>query len=144
MAEERKDPTQLIRWPAVGLIFVGVADVLATLTVLVEGEKIGQMLQKYIEEQGGAAQDLDFSNFGSPGNLLLTILGLLISLLVVAGGIAMLNQKLWALALVASILTMIPCFGPCCGLFLPIGVWALIVLMKPEVKQAMAGRPPDL
>lgn len=144
MAAERKDPSQLIRWPAVGLIFVGVADLLLTLTYLVQGEEIGQAIEKWAEEQGGAAQELDFSNFGSPGNMLLTVLGLVISLLVVAGGIAMINKKGWALSLIAAILTMIPCFGPCCGLFFPIGIWALVVLMKPEVKQAMSGTPPNL
>jgi hypothetical protein len=135
--QERKDPTQLMRWPAVGLLFIGVADLLVSLTFVVGGEQMGEALTKYIEEQGGAVQDLDFSSFSNPANLFLTILGFAITLLVVFGGVAMLKQKAWALALVASILTMIPCFGPCCGLGIPIGVWALIVLMKPEVRQAM-------
>jgi len=135
--EQRKDPAQLIRWPAVGLIFVGVADLLISLTFVVGGEQMGEAINKLIEEQGGATQDLDFSSFGDPANLFLTIIGFAITLLVVVGGVAMLKQKAWALALVASILTMIPCFGPCCGLFLPIGVWSLIVLMKSEVREAM-------
>jgi hypothetical protein len=36
----------------------------------------------------------------------------------------------------ASIIAMIPCVSPCCLLGLPIGIWALVVLMKPEVKSA--------
>jgi len=135
--EERKDPTQLIRWPAVGLIFVGVTDLIISLMFIVGGEQLGEAINKAVEDQGGATQDLDFSNMGNPANLFLTILGFAITILVVVGGVAMLKKKGWALALVASILTMIPCFGPCCGLFLPIGVWSLIVLMKPEVKEAM-------
>jgi hypothetical protein len=31
---------------------------------------------------------------------------------------------------------MIPCISPCCLLGLPIGIWALVVLLKPEVKAA--------
>ncbi len=31
---------------------------------------------------------------------------------------------------------MIPCVSPCCLLGLPLGIWALIVLVKPEVKAA--------
>jgi hypothetical protein len=135
--EERKDPAQLIRWPAVGLIFVGVADLLISLTLVVGGEQMGEAINKVIEEQGGATQDLDFSSLGNPANLFLTIIGFAITILVVVGGVSMLKQRGWALALVASILTMIPCFGPCCGLFLPIGVWSLIVLMKPAVREAM-------
>jgi len=37
---------------------------------------------------------------------------------------------------VASILAMVPCISPCCLLGIPIGIWALVVLMKPEVQQA--------
>jgi hypothetical protein len=38
------------------------------------------------------------------------------------------------LAFTASILAMIPCVSPCCFLGLPFGIWALVVLNKPEVK----------
>ena len=131
------DVAQRLRWPAVGLIFAGVCDLLLSLTFVVGGEQIGEAINKAVEEQGGATQDLDFSNFGDPANLFLTVLGFVTSILVVVGGVAMMKQKGWALALIASILAMIPCFGPCCGIFLPIGVWSIIVLMKAEVRQAM-------
>lgn len=42
----------------------------------------------------------------------------------------------WTLAVTASILAMIPCLGPCCLIGIPIGIWALVVLFKPEVKSA--------
>jgi hypothetical protein len=41
----------------------------------------------------------------------------------------------YGLAMTASILAMLPC-SLCCVLGLPIGIWALVVLMKPEVKSA--------
>jgi hypothetical protein len=31
---------------------------------------------------------------------------------------------------------MIPCTGPCCIVSLPLGIWALVVLMSPDVKAA--------
>jgi hypothetical protein len=40
----------------------------------------------------------------------------------------------WAMA--ASILALAPCVSPCCLIGLPIGIWALVVLAKPEVKAA--------
>ena len=40
------------------------------------------------------------------------------------------------MAVVASIVAMIPCIGPCCLIGIPIGIWSLVVLMKPEVQQA--------
>ena len=36
----------------------------------------------------------------------------------------------------ATIIAMVPCISPCCLVGLPIGIWALVVLMKPEVKAA--------
>jgi hypothetical protein len=34
----------------------------------------------------------------------------------------------------AAILAMIPCLSSCCIVGLPLGIWALVVLSKPEVK----------
>ena len=42
----------------------------------------------------------------------------------------------WELAVAASVLAMIPCISPCCIIGLPIGIWSLIVLTKPEIKAA--------
>ncbi len=42
----------------------------------------------------------------------------------------------YGLAMAASIIAMIPCLSPCCLIGLPIGIWALVVLSKPEVKSA--------
>jgi len=42
----------------------------------------------------------------------------------------------YGLAMTASILAMIPCLSPCCLIGLPIGIWAVVVLSKPEVKSA--------
>jgi len=39
-------------------------------------------------------------------------------------------------AFLAAILAMIPCVTPCCFLGLPFGIWAVIVLRKPGVKDA--------
>jgi hypothetical protein len=44
---------------------------------------------------------------------------------------------MWTVSFIASILAMIPCFTSCCCLVgLPIGIYALVVLNKPEVKSA--------
>jgi len=37
-------------------------------------------------------------------------------------------------AFTAAILAMVPCLSPCCLLGLPFGIWALVVLNKPEIK----------
>lgn len=62
------------------------------------------------------------------------IVGLAISLFVLYGAIKMQKLVGYGFAMAAAILALIPCFSPCCLLGLPIGIWALVVLSKPEVK----------
>jgi hypothetical protein len=52
------------------------------------------------------------------------------------GALKMKNLENFGLAMAASIIAIIPCFGPCCCLGIPVGIWSLVVLNKPEVKSA--------
>ena len=45
-------------------------------------------------------------------------------------------------ALVSAVLALLPCLSPCCVLGLPFGIWALVTLNKPEVKEAFAANRP--
>ena len=55
---------------------------------------------------------------------------------ILVGAIKMKNLRNHGFGMAAAILAMVPCISPCCCLGLPIGIWALVVLMKPEVKNA--------
>jgi len=48
----------------------------------------------------------------------------------------MMKLNNYGLCIAASIAALVPCLTPCCCLGLPAGVWALVVLCKPEVKAA--------
>jgi len=63
-------------------------------------------------------------------------LGILISGVIFYGGLKMKRLENHGLAVAASILAIIPCTSPCCLLGIPVGIWALVVLSKPEVKSA--------
>ena len=65
-----------------------------------------------------------------------SLIALAMSLLIFAGGLQMKRLQNYGLAMAASIVAMIPCISPCCLLGLPLGIWALVVLSKPEVKNA--------
>jgi hypothetical protein len=52
------------------------------------------------------------------------------------GGLKMKNLESYPLAIAGSIVAIIPCIGSCCCIGIPIGIWSLIVLNKPEVKTA--------
>lgn len=59
-----------------------------------------------------------------------------VGLFVVFGGIQMLRVKSWAVALAASLVSMFN-FGSCCCLIgMPIGIWALVILLMGDVKRA--------
>ena len=59
---------------------------------------------------------------------------LLISVVILLGALKMQSLKSYSLAIIASILAMLPCATPCCLIGLPFGIWALVVLNKPGVK----------
>jgi hypothetical protein len=80
---------------------------------------------------GGPANPMQFM-FQGLGSL---IVGLCWGGLVIAGGISIIRRKIYPLAMTGSIVGMVPC-NCCCVLGLPIGIWALVVLAKPEVKDA--------
>lgn len=56
--------------------------------------------------------------------------------LVFFGALKMKNLQSYGLAMTAAIISVIPCCGPCCCLAIPVGIWALVVLRKPEVRAA--------
>ncbi|MEQ1825250.1 MAG: hypothetical protein ABL921_04865 [Pirellula sp.] len=66
------------------------------------------------------------------------VIFVLISVVILFGGIQMLRLKSWGMALTAAILAMIDFGSCCCVIGLPIGIWALIVLQAQDVKQAFA------
>lgn len=65
------------------------------------------------------------------------ILGLALSGLVLYGALQMKKARSYGWAMTASILALVPCTSPCCLVGVPIGIWALVVLLRPEVKSAL-------
>jgi hypothetical protein len=55
--------------------------------------------------------------------------------LVTGGGLLMLTRKAYPIAIGTAILAMLPC-NVVCVLSFGFGIWALMVLMKPEVKRS--------
>jgi GYF domain 2 len=62
------------------------------------------------------------------------VIGIAVSVFILLGALRMQRLTNHGLAVAAAIIAMIPCFSPCCVLGLPFGIWALVVLSKPEVK----------
>jgi hypothetical protein len=116
--------------PAIGLIVVAAVGFLFQalgLAMNALGVTFGQM-------EGGQEAWMSLAS-GSLG-IVSSIIGILISGLILFGALKMRKLESYGLAMASSIVAMIPCISPCCIIGLPIGIWALVVLTKPEVKGA--------
>jgi predicted Zn finger-like uncharacterized protein len=71
------------------------------------------------------------------GQILSTIVGLCCATIILLGAMKMKKLEGFGYAMASSILAMLPC-GNCCCFGLPLGIWAIVVLNKPEVKDAFS------
>jgi hypothetical protein len=125
---------QLVKGPAIGLkvtAIVGLVLVAAGLVsnvLALSGVHIG--LQQINDPQ---MQKL-FSTLGGGLGIVQDIIGGFVGVIVLIGAAKMQKLQNYQFALTASIVAMLPCISPCCIFGLPFGIWALVVLNKPEVK----------
>lgn len=130
---------QQVQGPSIGLIVTAVIGILfAVWNLLSTLLGIGLSMPNLSElgEYGPAARYWGYAwgGLGAVG----AIIKLGVSGFIIWAALQMKELRQWTLAVVASILAMVPCFGPCCLIGIPIGIWALVVLMKPEVKAAFS------
>jgi hypothetical protein len=65
----------------------------------------------------------------------LILLSLVMSGVILLGGIKFLKLKSRGLVVASSIIAMLSCCTTCCcGLGIPLGIWALVLLNKPEIQ----------
>lgn len=122
--------------PAISLIVLGSLDlVLIALGVVLRMLGVGLLVA------GGAAGRANAANADVMANMIGGIIGSIISvcfaILILIGGIRMRKLESYGLAMTACILALLPC-GNCCLIGLPLGIWGLVVLNKPEVKDAFS------
>lgn len=83
----------------------------------------------------GNQPDAMINMFSGAVGIVQGIVGVLFGALMIVGALKMKRLESHSLAMMSAILTVVPCTG-CCLWGLPIGIWALVVLNKPEVKAA--------
>jgi hypothetical protein len=66
------------------------------------------------------------------------ILSACFAALILIGGIKMKQLQGYGLAMAGCILAMLPCGNCLCCIGLPLGIWGLVVLNRPEVKDAFS------
>jgi hypothetical protein len=130
--------TQEVQGPAIGLIITAVIGIVLALVSLLSNLMGAGMAG--IEEIGGMDEAGRYLTYMTGGvGILFALIQLGVSGFVIWAALQMKELRNWTMAVTASILAMIPCIGPCCLIGIPIGIWSLVVLMKPEVKAAFTG-----
>jgi hypothetical protein len=120
-----------VNGPALGLmILAGINLVLGALALILNLVGASFMATQNMPDQAWA------SMYSGTIGIVSNALGILVSGLIFFGGLKMKRLESHGLAVTASILAMLPCTSPCCIIGLPLGIWALVVLSKPEVKSA--------
>lgn len=115
---------------AVGLIIVGAVNFLTALVYLLAG----------LSNIGGGELDKSVSP-GDTGGTIGYVLGsvfpivcLVLSPATLMGGVQMIRGRTRGLALLGSIVAIVP-FSSCCFIAgVPLGIWAMVVLRRPEVQ----------
>jgi len=123
--------------PAVGLIVAGALSgasalivLLAVLFQLVQGSGMESTFEDEAQRYGYYS--------GYYGSIAVYIVSSVASIaaapFVIFGGMRMMKGESFSKARTASILSMIPFTSCCCLVGVPLGIWALTVLKKPEVR----------
>ena len=137
------DPRRLVTAPAIFLIVASVLDLAwsaFSLLAAILGSGAGFMHRGRLPFQGSGDPGMDriLEILLGPVGMGLEVVGLLVSGLIIAGALRMMALRNYSLCLVVAILAIIPCTAPCCCLGIPAGIWALVVLLRSDVKAAFS------
>lgn len=134
-ADGRDQARAMVQGPATALLVTGILCVVFALIGIV-GNLFGTGFQPAPEDVPPEMRQLFemLSQMQGPMAVVSSLIGLAISGLMIYAAQKMRALEGFALAVTAAILGMVPCTSPCCCIGLPVGIWVLVVLFKPEVK----------
>ena len=139
--EDRETALRKVKVPAIGLIIASSISIVEAIWDLIQLPTAAAKMQQYesmFQDNPQAAQFMQ--KIGSlttgPFGYVQAILQILIAILILVGAIKMKSLRSYEFAFAAAILSVIPCINPCCGWILSLifGIWAMVVLARPEVK----------
>jgi hypothetical protein len=119
-----------VQVPAVGMIVAAGIDALFAIALATMSALDISMIDPWMHEG-------DKFEAVAEGGFLIVLCAskLLIDAVIAVGAFKMMKLESYGFAIAAAILSIIPCLSsPCFVLGVPFGIWALFVLMDPEVK----------
>ena len=127
-----------LRIPAIGVLITGIlgagVSLYGVVTSLFSGGKAKEIPPGMPPEAERFLKG--YLNTVEAYTLPLNLLALILSLVTLLAGIRMLQRRSYGLVMTGVVLGMLPCLSACCCTGLPFGIWALVVLSDPEVKNS--------
>jgi len=146
----RQAALQRVKAPAVALMVVAVLNILLSTWSLLQSlffrpteqqlnaelQPLKQLNDPQFQQMVQKVIHIFYGPFGTTFGILNSLFGLAISVLMLAGAIKMQSLRSHEMAITAAVLAVIPGLTPCCGyvIGLAFGIWALVVLRKPDIK----------
>jgi hypothetical protein len=126
-----------ISGPAIGLMVTAILGAFMALGRLVIN-LVGIPMNVFSGMDGMPAQNPEVTRFvqsfaGTVG-VFYAVLSLALAVFIFVAALRMKKLENHTFCVVASIVALIPCISPCCCVGIPIGIWALVVMNKPEVR----------
>lgn len=121
--------------PATGLAILGALVIVGNLFALVSN--LLGLGMPMAQSTGDPQMDRFIQLMSGTVGTISSLVGVVFGGVTVFAGLQMRKLKNHSFAMAMFILNMIPCCNSCCCLIgLPIGIWGLTIMMKPEVKSA--------
>ena len=121
----------MVRGPAIFILVLSILNIVTSILSCVwlafEDQIMGSL---GVPEQSNEFQAKIKMFFSLPA----TILGGLLAVACLIGALKMMKLQSHGFAIATAIMMLIPCGSCCCFLNIGAGIWALVVLQKPEVK----------
>jgi hypothetical protein len=125
---------RLVRGPAIAFVVIGPLGIIGLVIGL--AALLAENLDRALAGRRGARFEL---LIGAP----LILLGMVLFSLVIAGGVSLLQMRRRWLGLVAAyVVTGLSIGGPYGICFSPFGIWGLVVLYRPDVREQFRRAPP--
>ena len=119
--------------PATALLIVGILHLVACITGTQQEAALGNLPPEFLNSV--PPELLELAQQAPPGARTAgLIIGLLSGVLMILASQKMRKLQSHGLVVTGLILAMLPCTDQCCCIGLPIGIWGLMVLSRPEVR----------
>lgn len=126
-----KSAISSVRAPARSLIIVSTISIVVTTALIASEVYLAVTDPSKVLEGAHSGQWTRFAL-----RLLLGVSPIGGQVLILSGGLCMLRLKKYRLAQASALLSVLPTCSPCMLLGIPFGIWAWIVLARPDVRSA--------